>query len=217
MASQSSSDKQYYLITNVRSTSSSSSDQEIDLHAQSWKLPYTIDDKDLMFDGKPLNLLYEENRYMAEHRGSSREHVSTHFTISNIFRGSRLTTNREEEVARRSEWGIHGIERKGKGCVGFLGMKVPDKKVSGRDHMPDEKDHEHEHDHDHQRRGAIFAPHPPHFNLPYIYSRTRSRSRRQGDGFSTLLSTGEERIESRDTGRDRVHSGRGNGDEKDEG
>ncbi|KAN0090566.1 hypothetical protein V8E51_019145 [Hyaloscypha variabilis] len=59
----SSSDKQYYLITNVRTTSSSQQDQrEIDLHAQSWKLPYTIDDKDLMFDGKPLNMLYEENR-----------------------------------------------------------------------------------------------------------------------------------------------------------
>jgi hypothetical protein len=76
MASQSS-DKQYYLITNVHSSSSSSgTDREIDLHAQSWKLPYTIDDKDLMFDGKPLNLLYEENRYAVEHRQGSREHVS---------------------------------------------------------------------------------------------------------------------------------------------
>ncbi|KAE9365786.1 hypothetical protein N431DRAFT_351403 [Stipitochalara longipes BDJ] len=71
----STSDKQYYLITNVRTSSSSQKDQrEIDLHAQSWKLPYTIDDKDLMFDGKPLNMLYEENRYLAEHRGASREH-----------------------------------------------------------------------------------------------------------------------------------------------
>jgi hypothetical protein len=69
------SDKQYYLITNVHSSTTTSSDKQIDLHAQSWKLPYSIDDKDLMFDGKPLNLLYEENRYMAE-RGSSREHVS---------------------------------------------------------------------------------------------------------------------------------------------
>jgi hypothetical protein len=78
MASQNS-DKQYYLITNVHSSSThSSNDRAIDLHAQSWKLPYTIDDKDLMFDGKPLNMLYEENRYMAEHRGSSREHVSLH-------------------------------------------------------------------------------------------------------------------------------------------
>jgi len=75
MASQNS-DKQYYLITNVHSTSSSSNEREIDLHAQSWKLPYTIDDKDLMFDGKPLNMLYEENRWMAEHHGSeSREHT----------------------------------------------------------------------------------------------------------------------------------------------
>jgi hypothetical protein len=75
------SDKQYYLITNVHS-STTSSDKQTDLHAQSWKLPYSIDDKDLMFDGKPLNLLYEENRYMAEHRGSSREHVSFHLPSS---------------------------------------------------------------------------------------------------------------------------------------
>jgi hypothetical protein len=32
-----------------------------------------------MFDGKPLNLLYEENRYAVEHRQGSREHVSFHF------------------------------------------------------------------------------------------------------------------------------------------
>jgi hypothetical protein len=79
------SDKQYYLITNVHSSTHTSSDKQIDLHAQSWKLPYSIDDKDLMFDGKPLNLLYEENRYMAEHRGSSREHVS--FPCSSFLRG----------------------------------------------------------------------------------------------------------------------------------
>ncbi|KAH8796130.1 hypothetical protein F5882DRAFT_255013, partial [Hyaloscypha sp. PMI_1271] len=71
MASQNS-DKQYYLITGVRTSSNSSSsssckeEREVDLHAQSWKLPYSIDDKDLMFDGKPLNLLYEENRYAVE-------------------------------------------------------------------------------------------------------------------------------------------------------
>jgi len=81
MASQNS-DKQYYLITGVRTSSNSSSsssckeEREVDLHAQSWKLPYSIDDKDLMFDGKPLNLLYEENRYAVEHRQGSREHVS---------------------------------------------------------------------------------------------------------------------------------------------
>ncbi|PBP18383.1 hypothetical protein BUE80_DR010919 [Diplocarpon rosae] len=32
-----------------------------------WKEPYTIDDEDLTFDGKPLNMLYEENRHHAEH------------------------------------------------------------------------------------------------------------------------------------------------------
>jgi hypothetical protein len=76
MASQNS-DKQYYLITNVHSTTSSPNDREVDLHAQSWQLPYEVDDKDLMFDGKPLNMLYEENRSMAEHHVSqSREKVS---------------------------------------------------------------------------------------------------------------------------------------------
>jgi len=55
--------KQYYLITNVVAKT----DAEVDLNAESWKLPYSIDDSDLMFDGKPLNLLYEENRWMAEH------------------------------------------------------------------------------------------------------------------------------------------------------
>ena len=79
MASQSSSDRQYYLITNVHSSNHSANDREIDLHAQSWKLPYTIDDKDLCFDGKPLNMLYEENRYKAEHVSQSREHVSCSF------------------------------------------------------------------------------------------------------------------------------------------
>ncbi len=60
-------EKQYYLITNVHTTSTAS-DKEIDLKSQqSWQEPYTIDDADLMFDGKPLNLLYEENRWQAEH------------------------------------------------------------------------------------------------------------------------------------------------------
>jgi len=83
MASHQNSDKQYYLITNVRSTHSSSTsssstserETEIELHAQSWQLPFEVDDKDLTFDGKPLNMLYEENKYRAEHRvGESREH-----------------------------------------------------------------------------------------------------------------------------------------------
>jgi len=32
-------------------------------------VPYIIEDDDLMFDGKPLNLLYEENRWRAERSG----------------------------------------------------------------------------------------------------------------------------------------------------
>lgn len=60
--------RQYYLITNVSSpTQYGGTDAEIDLHAESWRLPYSIEDSELTFDGKPLNLLYEENRFMAEH------------------------------------------------------------------------------------------------------------------------------------------------------
>jgi len=59
----------YYLITNISQNTllASPTEHEIDLHAESWKLPYSIDDSDLMFDGKPLNMLYEENKWMAEH------------------------------------------------------------------------------------------------------------------------------------------------------
>jgi len=55
--------QKYYLITsdNSNSKSTDASAQEL------WKEPYTIDDADLMFDGKPLNMLYEENRWQAEH------------------------------------------------------------------------------------------------------------------------------------------------------
>ena len=63
--------KQYFLITNVVANNN---DAEIDLHAESWKLPYSIDDSDLQFDGKPLNMLYEENKWKAEHQvGDSRD------------------------------------------------------------------------------------------------------------------------------------------------
>jgi hypothetical protein len=55
--------KQYFLITNVGART----DAEIDLYAESWKLPVSIDDWDLTLDGKPLNMLYEENRRIAEH------------------------------------------------------------------------------------------------------------------------------------------------------
>jgi hypothetical protein len=64
--------KRYYLITNV----ATKTDGEVDLHADSWELPYHIDDADLTFDGKPLNMLYEENRYHAEHVTGSCDHYS---------------------------------------------------------------------------------------------------------------------------------------------
>lgn len=57
--------KQYMLLTNV--TANTATDAEIDLYAESWKLPYSIDDSELNFDGKPLNMLFEENRWIAEH------------------------------------------------------------------------------------------------------------------------------------------------------
>jgi hypothetical protein len=41
-----------------------------------WQKPFSIDDADLMFDGKPLNMLYEENRWMAGHRGDFRDQAA---------------------------------------------------------------------------------------------------------------------------------------------
>lgn len=61
--------QKYYLITDTDTHSNNSTQTKTtDLQAQElWKEPYTIDDADLMFDGKPLNMLYEENRWQAEH------------------------------------------------------------------------------------------------------------------------------------------------------
>ncbi|CZS97488.1 uncharacterized protein RAG0_06550 [Rhynchosporium agropyri] len=57
--------QKYYLTTaDSQKTSSTKSAQQ---GQEFWIEPYTIDDTDLMFDGKPLNLLYEENRWQAEH------------------------------------------------------------------------------------------------------------------------------------------------------
>jgi len=68
--SHSSSEKEYFLITNVVAPTT---DAEIDLHAEAWKLPYSIDDADLTFDGKPLSILHEEDRYVAEQMNRSRD------------------------------------------------------------------------------------------------------------------------------------------------
>ena len=90
-------EKQFYLITNVSATKAS--DSEIDLHAESWKLPYSIDDSELTFDGKPLNLLYEENRSLAEHHvnDATREHVSIFATF-----GDELEANCDQKSRGRS-------------------------------------------------------------------------------------------------------------------
>lgn len=65
---------QYYCNT---STSSSSS-KEVEVQQEHWKTSYEVDDADLVFDGKPLNMLYEENRWAnareaSERRGRSRK------------------------------------------------------------------------------------------------------------------------------------------------
>lgn len=82
--SSSSQHKDYILITNV--VTRQPADAEIDLSAQSWKLPYSIDDSDLTFDGKPLNMLYEENRWKAEHVLESRVKYSSHGDKSHVSR-----------------------------------------------------------------------------------------------------------------------------------
>ncbi|RDL41145.1 uncharacterized protein BP5553_01124 [Venustampulla echinocandica] len=63
--STSSEKQQCYLISTA--SLDSHADAQVDLDAETWKEPYTIDDADLTFDGKPLNMLHEENRYYAEH------------------------------------------------------------------------------------------------------------------------------------------------------
>ncbi|KAF7863817.1 hypothetical protein EAF04_006782 [Stromatinia cepivora] len=66
--------RQYFLITNV--TATSNANIEFDLQAEAWRLPYSISDSDLTFDGKPLNMLYEENRFMAEEHVTRNSHDS---------------------------------------------------------------------------------------------------------------------------------------------
>ncbi|KAI9648274.1 hypothetical protein NHQ30_002906 [Ciborinia camelliae] len=66
--------KQYFLITNVTTTSNATT--EFDLQAEAWRFPYSIDDSDLTFDGTPLNMLYEVNRYMAEEHVMHNSHDS---------------------------------------------------------------------------------------------------------------------------------------------
>jgi len=89
-----SAEKTYLLITNV--VASTTTENEIDLHAEAWKLPYSIDDSDLTFDGKPLNMLHEENRWTAEHV-SSGQPVHEHqweSGRSNTPRGRSRHTNK---------------------------------------------------------------------------------------------------------------------------
>lgn len=57
--------RQYYLAPTT--AMNSHPDAQLNLDAEKWRKPYTIDDADLTFDGKPLNILHEENRYYAEH------------------------------------------------------------------------------------------------------------------------------------------------------
>jgi hypothetical protein len=106
-ANSSSTHKDYILITGV---TRQPTEAEIDLNAQSWRLPYSIDDSDLTFDGKPLNMLYEENRWKAEHQMSeSRVKYSGHGDKLNVGRSrlelrTGLTEDRfqEEGVGRQT-------------------------------------------------------------------------------------------------------------------
>jgi hypothetical protein len=79
------SSQQYYLdvqqptyYTNSTHSSNYGSQKDASINTGSWTVPYTIDDSDLMFDGKPLNMLYEENRMSAERREEkvSSRHIS---------------------------------------------------------------------------------------------------------------------------------------------
>ena len=80
--------QKYYLVTD---DTNSSSNKSTDLQAQElWKEPYTIDDADLMFDGKPLNMLYEENRWQAEHHVVYSDQFVSYFAFTFYIYFSRF-------------------------------------------------------------------------------------------------------------------------------
>jgi hypothetical protein len=59
-------EKHYHILLN--SPQATQPDSHANLDSGFWKTPVDIDDADLTFDGKPLNLLHEENqsRWMLE-------------------------------------------------------------------------------------------------------------------------------------------------------
>jgi len=63
----STSEKQFHILLISSAEPHSCSDNK--LESGFWKMPVDIDDADLTLDGKPLNLLHEENksRWMIEH------------------------------------------------------------------------------------------------------------------------------------------------------
>lgn len=68
-SSSNSSQRQYYLISNLPSTQLVSTETAT---IDAWQEPYIIEDEDLMFDGTPLNELYEMNRLQEEQELRSR-------------------------------------------------------------------------------------------------------------------------------------------------
>lgn len=61
--------EKHYHVLLVSPPSGSQTDAHANLDPGFWKTPVDIDDADLTLDGKPLNLLHEENqnRWMVEH------------------------------------------------------------------------------------------------------------------------------------------------------
>lgn len=82
------SEKHYHIL--LSSPSGSKTDSRVNLDPGFWKTPVDIDDADLTFDGKPLNLLHEENQrgWMIEH------HVFDDHTVKS--RGRKMEDRRGE-------------------------------------------------------------------------------------------------------------------------
>jgi len=66
------------------SSPSSPDSKHIDL-SSAWQEPIIVDDEDLMFDGKPLNMLYEENRWQAEHQGVYYAQPNAHYVSTSFL------------------------------------------------------------------------------------------------------------------------------------
>jgi len=97
------------------SSPSSPDSKHTDLDS-AWREPILVDDEDLTFDGKPLNMLYEENRWHAEHQGVYYAQPKTHHVsayqlelesgVLTVVRAREagVDSASDDEATRKSRW-----------------------------------------------------------------------------------------------------------------